>query len=351
MAYPKSLKIWLFIGLIMVFIQIIVGGITRLTESGLSITKWEVVTGTLPPIGEESWLEEFSKYKETPQYKEINEGMSLSDFKFIYFWEYIHRLWARLMGFVFLIPFCWFYYKGKIDKALLAKLGVVIFFAVLAAIFGWIMVASGLIERPWVNAYKLSIHLLIAVCVFVSLEWTLLSTLNLSNDLSDNSIKVSNWFLMLGLINFQLIIGGILSGMKAAVIYPTWPDMNGVYLPDILLDTKEWRWSNFYEYDKNLFMPALIHFIHRNTAYIITIFGMIISYDLRKYWVNSKYIHLKVLPYIFVLFIFIQILFGIVTVLSSKGKVPVMWGVLHQGGAILVISVVVLIIFYLRLKK
>ena len=134
MKYSKIIKIWLFIGLVMVFIQVIVGGITRLTESGLSITKWEVVTGILPPISGDRWNDEFMKYKQTPQYREINEGMSLDDFKFIYFWEYIHRLWARMMGFVFLIPFIYFYSKGMLDKILIRHLAVVVFFAFLAAI-------------------------------------------------------------------------------------------------------------------------------------------------------------------------------------------------------------------------
>ncbi len=172
MKYSNKVKIWLFIGLVMVFVQVIVGGITRLTESGLSITKWEVISGTLPPLSEADWEQQFELYKSTPQYIEINEGMNLDDFKFIYFWEYIHRFWARIMGFVFLFPFLYFLVKGYLDKALLKKLSIVIFCALLAATFGWIMVASGLVERPWVNAYKLSIHLMIAFSVYVALLWT-----------------------------------------------------------------------------------------------------------------------------------------------------------------------------------
>jgi len=162
--YLPSVKIWLFIGLVMIFVQVLLGGITRLTGSGLSITKWEIVTGILPPMSQEAWQAEFDLYKATPQYQKINEGMSLSEFKFIYFWEYIHRLWARMMGFVFIIPFVVFLFKGHLDKALIKRLGGVVLMAAIVASFGWIMVASGLEDRPWVNAYKLSLHLGLLVC-------------------------------------------------------------------------------------------------------------------------------------------------------------------------------------------
>lgn len=128
--------------------------------------KMEIVTGTLPPLNDEGWNDEFNKYQETPQYEKLNKGMSLSEFKFIYFWEYFHRLWARIMGIVFIVPFLLFYTKGMLSRNMLTDLGVVIFLAALAACFGWIMVASGLIDRPWVNAYKLSIHLLLGIAVF-----------------------------------------------------------------------------------------------------------------------------------------------------------------------------------------
>lgn len=168
------LKYWLFTGLIFLFFQVVIGGITRLTGSGLSITKWDIVTGTFPPMSEETWIEEFELYKKTPQYHKINAGMSISAFKWIYFWEYLHRLWARTMGFVFLIPFLIFYRKKLISNHLLRRLGVVILLAMLAATFGWIMVASGLVNRPWVNAYKLSFHLCIALSVYTALLWTYL---------------------------------------------------------------------------------------------------------------------------------------------------------------------------------
>ena len=153
----------------MVFIQILLGGITRLTGSGLSITRWEIVTGTIPPLNQVDWNEAFDLYKATPQYQKINEGMSLDRFKFIFFWEYFHRVWARLMGFVFLIPFIIFLVRKSLSQKLIKRLIVVIAIAAAAAVFGWIMVASGLIHRPWVNAYKLTIHLSLGIALILDL--------------------------------------------------------------------------------------------------------------------------------------------------------------------------------------
>ncbi|HMU02165.1 MAG TPA: COX15/CtaA family protein [Saprospiraceae bacterium] len=357
MKYSNKVIVWLFIGLVMVFIQVVVGGITRLTESGLSITKWEVVSGTLPPLTELGWENEFNLYKETPQYKEINEGMSLEDFKFIYFWEYIHRFWARIMGFVFIIPFLWFFARGYLDKAILSKLGWVVLLALLAATFGWIMVASGLIERPWVNAYKLSLHLCIAFAVYAMLLWTYLfakeENITLPNiDLTGFRRLV---YVFLAVLVFQIFMGGVISGMKAAVVFPTWPDMNGVYLPEIIFDIKQWNADNFNNYDKNLFMPALVHFVHRGTAYILFLIGLFLVYRIFSI-INSQvdkqlYVKFKLLGVIILLVLSMQVILGIITVISSKGEIPVSWGVLHQAGGLLLLTTVVYTIFVLKIKK
>ncbi|MBK8517909.1 MAG: COX15/CtaA family protein [Saprospiraceae bacterium] len=351
MEYSKSVKIWLSIGLVMVFIQVIVGGITRLTESGLSITKWNVVSGTFPPTNDESWVREFNLYKDTPQYKEINEGMSLSDFKFIYFWEYVHRFWARVMGFVFLIPFLYFLKKKMIDPPLLKKLGIVIFLALLAAAFGWIMVASGLVERPWVNAYKLSIHLIIAFSVYAALLWALFSAYKSTTIENDVGILLIRPLILLFILFcVQVFLGGILSGMKAAVIYPTWPDMNGCYLPSILMDIKEWSSENFYNYDRNGFMPALIHFLHRNTAYVVFLTGCWLAYKL-YYLGRMGFPLLKRTSVVLIFSLLFQVFIGIITVINSKGSIPILWGVLHQVGALLILSTLVFLFFVIRIKK
>jgi heme a synthase len=355
MKYKKIVYYWLITGLVMLFFQVMIGGITRLTESGLSITKWEVVSGTLPPLNEKAWDEEFELYKETPQYKEINEGISMDDFKFIYFWEYIHRLWARLMGFVFIIPFIIFYVKGWLDKWLVGRLTVLVGLAALAAAFGWIMVASGLVERPWVNAYKLSVHLLLAFSVIAHLWWTILSVryvkgYALSSLRARESIKPVFLYLFLSVLVFQIFLGGMMSGMKVAFVYPTWPDMQGVFLPDVLFDKANWKLENFVSYDSNIFLPALIHFLHRNTAYVVMGLGLFIVYRLirteRLIKGFSQINYSRYRDAIFLgLSLLIQMLLGILTVLYSIGKVPITLGVLHQSGALIVFIITLYIIF------
>ena len=170
-GYPRSVQLWLIVGLIMVVGQIVIGGITRLTESGLSITEWKPLSGAMPPLNEADWAVEFGKYQESPQYAKIFADISLSDFKFIYFWEWFHRQWARTMGLAFIVGFLVFWRKGYLNPPLMRRLGVVVLLAALAASFGWIMVASGLIDRPWVNAYKLTLHLALGLSLFAYLLW------------------------------------------------------------------------------------------------------------------------------------------------------------------------------------
>lgn len=355
MKYKKIVYYWLISGLVMLFFQVMIGGITRLTESGLSITKWEVVSGTLPPLNENAWEEAFELYKQTPQYKEVNEGISMEDFKFIYFWEYIHRLWARLMGFVFIIPFFIFYFKGFLDKWLVRRLAVLVGLAALAAAFGWIMVASGLIDRPWVNAYKLSVHLLLAFSVIAHLWWTILSVRfgnspSFSNYNTNTYLKPVFLYSFVSVLVFQIFLGGMMSGMKVAVIYPTWPDMHGTFLPDVLLDGDSWKVENFIFYDTNTFLPALIHFLHRNTAYIVLASGLFIVYRLIKTEsIRKRDYQNNISGYSGAIFLgsslLIQMLLGILTVLYSIGKVPVILGVMHQSVALIVFIITLYIIF------
>ena len=334
--YHRSVKIWLMIGLVMIFFQVVVGGITRLTGSGLSITKWEIVTGTLPPLNATQWEEAFSLYKATPQYSKINEGMTMQAFKFIYFWEYIHRLWARLMGFVFLIPFLIFWFSGRFNRVLLRRLIVVFLLAALVASFGWIMVASGLVNRPWVNAYKLTMHLSLALILYSYLFWTTLKVL------IPERIKVALPGLkplanaILVVLALQIVLGGIVSGMKAGLVYPTWPTMGGELVPDVLLAKDMWHVENFVEYDRTVFMPALIQFLHRNVAYLLTILICWFVYRGRG---NGRSLSVfQVGQYALLTLLFTQVLLGILTLVNCIGSIPVTLGVLHQAGALLLLS-------------
>jgi heme a synthase len=333
--YGRAVKLWLLIGLVMIFCQIVIGGVTRLTGSGLSITKWEIVTGTLPPMNAGQWEEAFEMYKKTPQYQKINEGMTMSEFRFIYFWEYIHRLWARLMGVVFAVPFIIFWRKGLLDSRLMRRLGVVVLLAALVASFGWIMVASGLVDRPWVNAYKLTIHLSLAILLFSYLLWTTFEVFQLSPKVIHNDMLKKGAYAITALLAVQIILGGIMSGMKAALFYPTWPDMNGAILPAVLLDGSQWNVDNFVNYDSSPFMSALVQTLHRTMAYTLTIIVLWYFFVALKV---KKNIPFRVGIYLLITMLIIQICLGIFTLIHSIGIIPVGLGVFHQAFAILLLS-------------
>jgi cytochrome c oxidase assembly protein subunit 15 len=339
MKYSKAVIFWLYLGLFMVFMQIVIGGITRLTGSGLSITKWEIVTGTLPPLNQAKWDSEFKLYKATPQYQKINQGMTMRQFKFIYFWEYLHRLWARTMGFVFLFPFLYFLWRKRIDKPLIFDLLKVVFFAGLAAVFGWIMVASGLINRPWVNAYKLSIHLLIGFAVFGAMWWTVLNAHFIDQKSTVDKTLHKPAFLFITLLIMQIFFGGMMSGMKAGLFYPTWPLIDGSFLPSVIFNTSEWNVDNFNNYDQSSFMSALVQSIHRIIAYALFIYGIMVAFKFIR-------IEMKRPPiYLFFSLLVLQVILGILTLINCVGSIPVTLGVLHQIGAILLFASALYLLF------
>jgi len=337
MKYTKAVKIWLISGCVLLIFQVIIGGITRITGSGLSITKWEIVTGTLPPTNNTQWESEFELYKQTPQYEKINKGFSLEEFKFIYFWEYFHRLWARMMGLIFLFPFIYFLLTKKIDRRIIKNLGFVIFFAFLAAIFGWIMVASGLVERPWVNAYKLTLHLSIALTTLGFMYWTTFIAFNPEKKKykpSYTRLKGLSIYVTI-LICLQIFLGGIMSGLRAGLIFPTWPDMHGSFLPEQIFDSNNWNLESFKTYDRSAFVPALFHTLHRNLAYLILFVAIFFYYKIRKSILNTDILFAA---NIFLGLLLLQVLFGILTVINCIGRIPLFYGVGHQAIAILLLG-------------
>lgn len=242
--------------------------------------------------------------------------------------------------------------KKQLDKTLLKDLGLVVVLAILAAIFGWIMVASGLINRPWVNAYKLSIHLLIAFGVFVALLWAYLNATYKLDIESKYQGRLGKWIgVLAGILFLQLFLGGVLSGMRAAVVYPTWPDMHGSYFPSVIFDLDQWNADNFNNYDSNEFMPALIHFLHRNTAYLLLIVGLWIAVRLKTIGNNLQLPSFKLGSNFLMIALLIQVMLGILTVINSVGSVPVLLGVLHQAGALFVISVLIYLFFIFKRKN
>ncbi len=341
----RALFIWLLAGLIMIFVQIVVGGITRLTGSGLSITKWEIVIGTLPPLNHQQWEDAFDLYKATPQYQKINAGMSMSEFKFIYFWEYIHRLWARSMGFVFLIPFLFFWRKGAIEPALMKRLGVTVLLAAVVAAFGWIMVASGLVNRPWVNAYKLTLHLSLALVVYSYLLWTILLFFPPRTGLIHSPVLRKWGKALLVLTALQIALGGLMSGMKAGLFYPTWPDMNGEWVPAVLFQAGSWTADNFIHYDSGPFMSALVQTAHRSAAYVLTI---MVLWFFFKALPKAGSPALRMGLWWMLAMLAVQVALGILTVIHCKGTIPVGLGVLHQAGGVLLLTSLIFVYFQVR---
>lgn len=346
--YPAPVRWWLLLGVVMVIGQVVIGGITRLTESGLSITEWEVISGTLPPLNAEQWATEFAKYQATPQYAKINAGMSMSDFKFIYFWEWFHRVWARTMGLAFAIPFLIFWRKGWIDRPLLKRLGMVILLAVVVASFGWIMVASGLVDRPWVDAYKLTMHLSLACILYGYLLWTTFTVWQPIIQVFNNR-SLKNWAVAITVVlAIQIILGGVMSGARAALVFPTWPDLNGMFLPAVLTDGSMWTVENIVEYDRSTFQPALVQFLHRMTAYALTIMILYFGYRLLKQPI-TKYLRWGV--YMLITLLVTQVVLGILTVINSIGYVPTDLGVLHQATALFLLSAVLYVDYHLGLMR
>ena len=303
----KLFLYWLIITLILVFFIIIIGGLTRLTNSGLSITEWELFKGILPPLNEKTWLIYFNLYKEIPQYKLLNNDMNLNDFKIIFYWEYLHRMIARIIGIFFLIPLLFFYYSKKINKFYMRICFLIFFLILFQGIVGWFMVKSGLIDNITVSHYRLAIHLIIAFIIISILFWLINNVIREKNILFLNFTKNNFFYLFLiFLIFIQIILGAFVSGLDAGRIYQTWPYMGSSYIPNDI---------TFYNFEDviNFNNHSLVQFYHRNFAYLIVIYIFALSI----------YIYKKRLVYLFkplkflIFFLTIQIFLGISTLLSN----------------------------------
>lgn len=333
----RSVRIWLWIGLCMTLIQVLLGGITRLTGSGLSITEWDVILGSIPPMNETQWNEAFDKYKQFPQYHLINQDMTLEGFKKIFFWEYLHRNWARLIGFVFIIPFLWFLFRKKLNREWILKLLFLLFLGGLQGLMGWIMVASGLIDKPWVSPYNLTIHLLLALLVFVYILWLIFRLRDEQPQEEHPTVsKHMKWILVLVIL--QIMFGGFMAGTKAGLTYTTYPLMDGRFFPE-----------NFFLFDSfltNIFEnQAAINFIHRTLAAIVVICILVFAFN------NMNYVSTKIRKAILALLflVFLQFSLGIYTLLSGRlGEISIPLGVLHQFTAFLVTGTCVYILYYAK---
>ena len=344
----KSKKVaqWLMLGVVMTVIQIALGGITRLTGSGLSITEWDVVTGTLPPLNNASWLQLFEKYKTTPQFHLLNFDFTLANFKFIFFWEWFHRLWARSIGLVFAFGFIYFLAKKYFQSNMIKPLLVLFLLGALQGAIGWIMVASGLQgDAVYVKPTRLALHFIFALGLLAYTYWFALELSvqpirrNSGNqEATDKISSIRKWaWVILLFIFFQLIYGALMAGHKAANVASTWPSINGQWIPNGLLSKEQFLLNAVNN-------TIWIHFVHRGLAYILLVLIIIWSAQLFKLQGNNFWVRARLAPAILV---FIQILLGIFTVLSSVHIIPGVWAgfewlaQLHQlVGMLLLLSVI-----------
>ena len=327
----------------MIVIQVLLGGITRLTESGLSITEWKPITGSLPPLNDMAWQAEFDKYKVTDQFKYIHQNFSLSDFKSIFFWEWFHRTWARLMGLVFLFGFIYFLVKKKFNKGMIRPMIILFILGGVQGFIGWFMVKSGLVpEKYFVGHVELTTHFIAALGLLCYTLWFALSLLIKEEQKLYNSRLKTFLLLILVVLFFQLIYGGFMAGLRAAITAPTWPDINGSMIPADIAELSPFA--------KNLVAnPLTIHFIHRGLAYLLTLLIGI-------WWFKSKSIVHKNLfgrlRLTVMLLVLLQVLLGILTVLNATyPNRLVILGVSHQFVAMVLLMVIVSLIFVVRRKQ
>ncbi len=324
---PNALITWLMCVAGLVFAMVVVGGITRLTESGLSITEWKPITGALPPLNEASWLSEFEKYKQIPEYTQINgpAGMTLAEFKFIYFWEWIHRLLGRVIGLAFALPLAWFWVKKAIPAGYKPRLLALLALGALQGTIGWWMVSSGLSARTDVSHYRLAVHLLTALTILGGLVWTALDLHALAKDpLARPATMTGYAATVLSILFIQLLFGAWVAGLNAGYVANTWPLMNDRFYPEGV-DTTQ---GVFFALVND---PYLTHFVHRWWAWVAVAALLLLARRVKKAGVRRASVAIHGTYGI-------QIILGIATVMTG---VNIVLAVSHQAvGALVVASAV-----------
>lgn len=335
----KAVAIWIMIGVVMLLIQVVLGGITRLTGSGLSITEWDVVTGFLPPLSESQWMQEFAKYRQTPQFQYLNFNFTIEDFKFIFFWEWFHRFWGRLIGIAFLVPFIVFLAQKKFTKDMIRPLVLLFLFGALQGVIGWIMVQSGLSgDAIYVKPTRLALHFVFAMGLIAYALWVGLKLLVPPVSITPNASlrNFTGWIIVVAFI--QLIFGALMAGHKAANVAPTWPDINGDMVPPSLFNESPFL-MNFID------NTITIHFVHRTLAYLLLI--LVVAWTIkafRQHTTSLLFRRARLLPIILIL---LQAGLGIYSLFASPRIVAGQWGrfewlaQLHQvTGMLFVLSLV-----------
>lgn len=325
----KPIAIWLLVCCALVFAMIVVGGVTRLTDSGLSIVEWQPIVGTMPPITQQDWDILLEKYRATPQYQQVNKGMSVDEFKSIFWWEYFHRLLGRLIGLVFFVPFVYFLWKKQIDRPLGIKLAGIFVLGGLQGFMGWYMVMSGLVNDPHVSQYRLTAHLGLAFIIFAAMFWVALGLLSPAREQAQPDEQLRSLrkfsFGLSWLIFIMILSGGFVAGIRAGFAYNTFPLMSGHLIPPGMFMLEPW-YRNFFD------NVATVQFDHRLIAWIL-------AFSVPLFWYKSRQATLsgttRLACNLFLLMLAIQIALGISTLLMV---VPIPLAASHQGGAVLLFA-------------
>jgi len=318
--FKRFVEIWLYSMFILVFLIVAVGGLTRLTDSGLSITEWELFKGILPPLTDSKWLFYFDEYKKIPEYVEINYNMTLSEFKVIYYWEYGHRILARLIGLFSIIPMIYLFFKFKKERKNIFKYSVIFILICVQGFVGWFMVSSGLIENTDVSHYRLALHLSLALTILSIIFWFIMETIKISPFKKKFNNSFLNFFFIL--IILQIVLGAFLAGMDGGLIYNSWPDMNGNFLPNDINNIDLFLYSS-------LDNPSVVQFYHRFTAYLLFISLLFLNYYTYRTKIDFKPVLILNIA------IFVQIVLGIITLITG---VKITYASLHQLGSIFVLT-------------
>src|SRR5262245_2243711 len=321
----RTLRLWLVVVAGLIFAMVLVGGATRLTESGLSIVEWKPLTGTVPPLSESAWQAEFEKYQTIPQYQQVNRGMTLDEFKLIYWWEWAHRLLGRLIGAAFLLPFLWFLWRGTVEPALRGWLWGIFGLGAVQGAVGWWMVASGLAERVNVSPYRLGFHLTLACAIFALIVWTIQRLR--PQQPSPAPIRLRAFAIaLLTLVLCQFYWGALVAGLRAGLLYNTWPLIDGHVVPaaSSLFFNEPW-WRNLFE------NPLTVQFTHRVIAYLLLVAALLHAVDAARARRGALALALAGA-------VTIQATLGIATLVHQG---PISLALAHQGMAIVVLAIAV----------
>jgi cytochrome c oxidase assembly protein subunit 15 len=327
----RAVAAWLFICCALVFAMVVVGGVTRLTHSGLSITEWQPIVGTLPPLSAADWEAAFSKYQLTPEYQQVNKGMQLAEFKRIFWWEYFHRLLGRLIGVVFLVPFLWFLARNKIPPGYGMRFAGIFALGAAQGALGWYMVRSGLVDDPRVSQFRLTAHLGLAFLIFAAMLWCALSLFSRpsGNSAAANSdiSTIDRWAAVVACLVFlQVLAGGMVAGIHAGYAYNTFPLMNGAVVPAEILMLEPW-WKNFF------YNMATVQFDHRLLAWILAVAIPVLWWKVVRNADAARGVRIG--AHLLLAMFAVQVALGILTLVHV---VPVPLAALHQAGAVLLFA-------------